>query len=185
MERDQKYGTKAIYCLRRNTEHTAGSCFVKQMIYLHLSKQISRKSLDEREPYSYRNLWSPRKINFCRTVYRIVVLSNVSINLKLSVSTVSKKKKKELCFLSVFLVHDYNKGYFKFIFLVLNLIKTLYDRHLKNTITLILFSKEPQKMASRDPSTLTFEAPLMNVATKCSRCCHPEIGIARLEHLEC
>lgn len=110
MERDQKYSTKAICCLRQHTRHMTDSCFVKQRIYLHLRKQVPRKSFNEREPASYRNLWSPRKINFCRTVRRVVVFADVSINW-------DSLEFQELCFLSVFLVHDYYKGYFKFIFL--------------------------------------------------------------------
>lgn len=42
------------------------------------------EKLNKRDPYSYRNIRSTRKINFCRTVYRIVVLSAVLVNLGMS-----------------------------------------------------------------------------------------------------
>lgn len=42
-----------------------------------------------------------------------------------------------------------------------------------------------KKMAPRDLIALPLEAPLMNVAIKQSWYCHPEIWIARMEHLEC
>lgn len=179
MERDQKYGTKAICCLRQHTQHTTDSCFVKQRIYLHLRKQVPRKSFNEREPASYRNLWSPRKINFCRTVRRVVVFADVSINW-------DSLEFQELCFLSVFLVHDYYKGYFKFIFLYWTWTKTY--RHFKNAINypLILFSKDTQKKTTwRHLTSLPFEVPLTNVVMKHSGCCHPDTRTARLERWEC
>lgn len=42
-----------------------------------------------------------------------------------------------------------------------------------------------KKMDPRDLIALPLEAPLMNVAIKQSWYCHPEIWIARMEHLEC
>lgn len=54
MERDQKYGTKAVCCLRQHTQHETDSCFVKQNKKLHLQKQVPRRGFSEREPSCYK-----------------------------------------------------------------------------------------------------------------------------------
>lgn len=62
---------------------------------------------------------STRRLNFCRTSYRIAVLFHVAINLKFS------RVSRTLFPLTVFLVRDYDKEYFKFVFLVLNVSNNL------------------------------------------------------------
>lgn len=81
-------------------QHMAGSLFVKQiLIFTGESKFLGKVSV--KENHSYRNLWSTRKINFCRAVYRIRLLFDVLINWRLSVSRT----------FMVFLTNEYDKGY--------------------------------------------------------------------------